>query len=165
MTGSEQSEILRRKFSLTGHHDDLLDEIVEQRYASRSEALRAAIQHHARYISDGGETDIESLGAQIEEIGDEIELLQEKLDDRNSVVHIGGEVANSVEAESQTQTDSEVEDLIAAELSEEGALSINEITDQIDKNVTRVIPAKDSLVEKEIVRTSEADENKYELNT
>ena len=165
MTGSSQREIVRKKFSLTTYHDELLDKIVEQRYASRSEAIRATIQHHAQYLSDGGETDMESVKNDIDEIIDEIRAVGEKIDERDSVVRIAGQVSGEVDSSQQSKEGSEVEKLIAGELNEAGSLSVEEVITRTGQDTIAVIPAINSMKEDKIIRPVENGDDEYELNS
>ena len=165
MTGSTQREIVRKKFSLTTYHDKLLDEIVEQRYASRSEAIRATIQHHAQYLSDGGETDIEAVKNEIDQLRDEIKAVGEEIDERDPVVHIAGQVSDEVNSNQQSNEGSEVEKLIADELNEAGSLPVDEVIRKTGQNAISVIPAIDSMKEREIIRPVESSDDEYELNS
>lgn len=163
MTGTGQTEIVRRKFTLTEHHNDLLNDIVEQRYASRSEALRAAIQHHAQFLSEHEDTDIESLKTEIEQIADQIETMHEKLDERGtSVVRLVEQEED--ESERQSHTDSDIRETIVKELLENGPLSVDELTECTDEDEISAITASGSLEEEGIIRTVGKETEKYELN-
>jgi Arc/MetJ-type ribon-helix-helix transcriptional regulator len=163
MTETGQTEIVRRKFSLTAYHNDLLNDIVEQRYASRSEALRAAIQHHVQILSEHEDTDIESLKTEIEQIADQIEIIHEKLDERGTgVVRVTEQEVDK--SERQSDTDSDIRETIVTELLEQGSLSVDELTECTDEDVISVITASGSLEEEGIIRTVGKETEKYELN-
>jgi Arc/MetJ-type ribon-helix-helix transcriptional regulator len=165
MTEASSRDIVRKRFSLTEYHDELLDAIVEQRYASRSEALRVAIQHHERYITDGGETDIESIQADLERIQDELETIQEKLDEGNpGVVRVAEQNPELEEPTGNSQTNTTTKEKIVKELLNQGPLSTDELAEGIDQDVMSVITAKQSLEEEGIVCPVSEDAEKYELN-
>jgi hypothetical protein len=165
MTESSQRDIVRKKFSLTKYHDGLLDEIVEQRYASRSEAIRATIQHHAQYLSDGGGTDIEVVKNRIDHLEDEIRAVGEKIDERDQVVQVAGQVSDEAGTNQQSNADPEVEKLIAEELNKAGSLPVDKIIKKTGQDVISVIPAIESMKKREIIRSVENGDGEYKLNT
>lgn len=165
MTDTGQRDIVRKKICLTVYHDELLREIVEQRYASRSEAVRAAIQHHAQYLSEGGETNIEAIHTDIEQIAKEIETVREKIEEKNhNVIHVSEQNLDNVENRSQSRTNSRTEMDIVRELSISEKLSINEIEEKIEDNLVLVIPAIKSLENKGVICPVSDNVEKYELN-
>lgn len=165
MTDTSQRDIIRKKFSLTIYHDELLDDIVEQRYASRSEAVRAAIQHHAQYLSEGGETDIDTLQTQLEQIAKEISTVEERIEESNSgAIHVAEQVSSSAENRAQSKIEPETELRIVRELTNSRPLSVDEIAESIEENIISVIPATKSLQEEGIIRPISDSTDKYELN-
>ncbi|CCQ35821.1 uncharacterized protein Nmlp_1622 [Natronomonas moolapensis 8.8.11] len=165
MTKSSTRDTVPKKFSLTDYHDELLEKVVEQRYASRSEAVRAAIQHHARYIDKNGETEIESLDADLKRIADNIQALHEKLDEKNSgVVHIPEQVTGVAEPEEQPVTRTDTEEAIVQELNEESPLTVDELAEKTDEAMPSVIVEVDSLQQEGIIRSADEDSSAYKLN-
>lgn len=165
MTDTSQREVVRKKICLTIYHNELLDEIVDQRYASRSEAVRAAIQHHAQYLSEGGETDMEAIHTDIEQIAKEIETVRKKTEEKNhNVIHISEQNLDSVENRPQSGTNSETETNIVREISISEQLSINEVEERIEDDLVSVIPAIKSLENKGVICPVSDNVEKYELN-
>ncbi|MDB2269512.1 hypothetical protein PM032_00565 [Halorubrum ezzemoulense] len=164
-------DIVRKRFSLTVYHNELLEEIVDQRYASRSEAVRAAIQHHSQYISEGGETDIEAIKANIDRLVDEIGAIDEKLDERNSVVQIADHtpddsgVSDDSNVTEQSKSESVSKELVVKELSEAGPLEVSELVKRTDLDYLSVIPAVESLQEDGVIQLVNHDGDEYEINT
>lgn len=164
MTDDEQ-EVVRKKFSITKYHNDLLNKMVKQRYASRSEALRAAIQHQAQYLNEGGETEIESLQSEVKQILDEVETIQEILDERNkNVLRVAEQNPGRQETKEQSQARTEIQEKIIKELLNQEPLSIDDIAERINEDIMAVITAKRSLEEDGILCPVTEDADKYELN-
>jgi len=159
-----QGDIIRKKICLTEYHNDLLDEIVEKRYASRSEAVRASIQHHAQYLSDNEDTDIDSLQIEIKQIAKEIGTIHEKIENqKSSMVHITEQSSGSAE-NTASDSKSETENEIISELIESGPLSIGEISERIGKDIISVVPATDSLKQEGIISSDSDNTDKYKIN-
>jgi Arc/MetJ-type ribon-helix-helix transcriptional regulator len=162
---NNEGEIVRKKFSITEYHNNLLNKIVKQRYASRSEALRVAIQHQAQYLNEGGETNIESLQSEIKQILEEVETIQENLDERSqNVVRVADQNPGRPEAKEQSQASTGIKEKIVKELLEQGPLSIEALAEGIDEDLMRVITAKESLEDEGILCPVDEDTNKYKLN-
>ncbi|GAB7092549.1 hypothetical protein JCM18237_28200 [Halorubrum luteum] len=163
MTDSNSQNVVRKKFSLTEYHNRLLEELVELRYASRSEGVRAAIQHHYRYVSDGGETKIESVSDDVDQVLREVKYIDEKLDERDSVVHIASQVSEEVEMNQESGSNSKIKKRITEELSKSDSLGVDEIVKKTEQDWLSVIPAIDSMKEEGTIRPVADDA--YELNT
>ncbi|MEZ3162322.1 hypothetical protein ABNG03_10180 [Halorubrum sp. RMP-47] len=165
MTENTRKHSIAKKFTLTAHHDELLDKIVEQRYASRSEAVRAAVQQHAQYLSEGGETDIELLQAELEKVAKEIDTVRQKVEEQNSnTIHVAGQVSDRVEVEEHSRRESEIENKIVKELTEEGPLSASEIAEGIGRDAISVVPVAKSLHEEGIISQVSDSDDKYKLD-
>lgn len=165
MTNSRQDNIMAKKFTLTGYHDDLLEKIVEQRYASRSEAVRASIQHHSQTIADDAETDIESLQLELEKISDQVEDILEKLDEKDSgVIRVTEQTPINASNNKQSTRAPAVKQNITEKLNNQGPLSMEEIADEIGEDILSVIKATDSLEEEGIIHTVGSNSEQYDLN-
>jgi len=161
---TNQSKILRKKICITEYHDNLLNEIVEKRHASRSEAVRAAIQHHAQYLSDSEDTDIDSLQRNIKQIAKEIDTIHKKIEDQKSgVVHIAEQPSGSAETRA-SDSKPEIENKIVSELVKSGPLSVSEISEKIGRDIISVIPATNSLKQERIISPVSENTDKYKIN-
>lgn len=160
--GSDQN-IIRKRFCLTKHHNDLLDEIADKRYASRSEALRAAIQHLSQYLSESENADIESLRDDIKQISEEIDTIQEKIDESNSRVVVADQ-SSAYKNKGESETKSETENEIVKELVKSGSLSADEIAERIGKDIIAVISATQSLQQDGIINSADTNTDKFEAN-
>lgn len=158
-------DIVRKRFSLTVYHNELLEEIVDQRYASRSEAVRAAIQHHSQYISEGGETDIEAIKADIDRLVDDIGAIDEKLDERNSVIQIADQTSGDSGITEQPKSESVSKELVVKELSEAGPLEVSEIVERTDLEYPSAILAVESLQEDGVIQLVDDGGDEYGINT
>jgi predicted transcriptional regulator len=157
-------DIIRTKICLTDHHNDLLDHIAEKQYASRSEAARAAIQHHSRYLSESDNTDIESLQKEIKQLTKEIDQIHKQIEEQNSdVVHIAEKSFGNTENVS-SGIDSETENKIVKELTKSHPLSVNEIVERIGEDVVSVIPKIKSLQQEGIISPVSENTDKYKID-
>lgn len=162
---TDQSDILRKKICITEYHNKLLNEIVEKRHVSRSEAVRAAIQHQAQYLSDSEDTNIESLQTELKQIAKEIGTIHEKIEEQNSsVVRVTEQVPDSTENGAKSEIKPETEKEIVSELVKSGPLSIDEIVERIGEDVISVIPATKSLRQEGIICPVSNNVDKYEIN-
>lgn len=169
-SNSEQSQtadpgdIIRTKICLTNHYNRLLDKIVEKRYASRSEAVRASIQHHSQSLSENENTDIDSLQAEIKQLTKEIETLHEKIEKQNSsVVHVDEQSSGNLE-NSASETYSKTENKIIKQLTKSHPLSIDELVEKIGEDVVSVVPAIKSLQKGGIISPASENTDKYEID-
>jgi len=159
---TDQSDIIRKKICLTEYHNDLLNEIVEKRHVSRSEAVRASIQHRAQYLSD--DTDIESLRTELKQIAKTIDTIREKIDEKNSGVDHVPEQSSSSAENSASETKAETENKIVRELTKSDPLSVDEIAERIEDDIISVIPATKSLQQKEIISSVSENDNKFKID-
>lgn len=127
----DETNVVRPSVTLTPHHNEILDELADERFNSRSEALRAAIQHHHNYISDGGETDIEVLRSKIEDQGEVLEDIQTKIDELNSggVSVVQGTPQQQTSDENQAESGDSAKLEIYRKLGEEGPLTPEQIAE------------------------------------
>ncbi|MFQ3477106.1 hypothetical protein HKK80_12750 [Halonotius sp. F2-221B] len=161
---TDTGDIIRTKICLTDHHNDLLDQIVEKRYASRSEAVRAAIQHHSQYLSENENTDIESLQTEIKHLTQEIETVHEKIEEQNSdVVHIAEQSSDNADSLA-SETNSETENKIVKELTKSHPLSVDDIVERIGGDVVSVVPKIRSLQQEGIISPVSDNTDKYEID-
>jgi Arc/MetJ-type ribon-helix-helix transcriptional regulator len=162
---TKNSQIVRKKFCLTDYHEELLEKVVEQRYANRSEAVRVAIEHHTKKIGEGEETKIDSLQADLEGIADEIQALHEKLDEQNSsVVHVSEQVTGVAEGEEQSEASTNIKELIVQELSEESPLSIDELADRTEKDTLSILSNVNSLQDEGLIRSTDGNTDGYKID-
>jgi len=82
----ESAEMVKPNCTITERQNKLLDKLANKnRYASRSEALRAAIEQHYESLSEEGEDHFERILSQFEQISSKLEKIEEKIvDDHNS---------------------------------------------------------------------------------
>lgn len=164
MTDSSKRDIVRKKFSLTIYHDELLEKIVEQRYASRSEAVRAAIQHHTQYLNEDEETGIESIQTDLEQITELLNTIQERLEGKSSGVVVSEQTPDLAGNEVKSEMNPGVQEVIAKALSEKSPLSVDEIAERTGEDIISVIPSINSLQDDGIIRPVSEDAERYELN-
>jgi Arc/MetJ-type ribon-helix-helix transcriptional regulator len=161
---TDSSGIVRRKISLSAYHDHLLNEITEQRYASRSEAVRAATQHHYRYVTKGGTTEIEQLLTAINEMAAQIDEIQSDIDDiETGPVHIVEETIRELGTDGQSEGEDGVEGDIVEALSDESPLNVEEIAGETERDALQVMRAISSLQDENIIRTVSEDPTTYKL--
>lgn len=161
---TDPDDIIRTKICLTDHHNDLLDHIAETQYASRSEAARAAIQHHSQYLSESESTDIESLQKEIKQLTKEIDEIHNKIEEQNSdVVHIAEQSSGNTENVS-SGIDSETENEIVKELTKSHPLSVDDIAERIGEDIVSVVPKMKSLQQEGIISPVSDNTDKYKID-
>lgn len=75
-------EIIRRKFSLTKRHDDIIDELADKHYGgNRSQCVRSALEDHARTLDGVGEPLLRQIADDVSEVKERFSSLQENLED------------------------------------------------------------------------------------
>lgn len=146
--GSNSTKMIRPNCTIKKRHDELLDELEEARYASRSEALRAAIESHAQSVSNSGETGVEQLIKRVEELGRKIDEIDERIDELQdvpplkndqrrselSVLEQDTDYVGAVDTSSIIQSNTDLENEVYTQLSERGAMSVLDIAEHVDGN-------------------------------
>lgn len=161
---ADQSDIMRTKICLTEYHNHLLNEIVEKQYASRSEAVRAAIQHHSRCLSESESTDIESLQEEVKNLTKEIDTVREKIEEQNpGVVHLAEQSSGNPESVT-SEINSETENKIVKELTKSHPLSVDDLVERVGEDVVSVIPRIKSLRQEGIISPVSENTDKYEID-
>lgn len=161
MTDSGKGEIIKKKFSLTKYHDDLLEELSDQRHASRSAALRAAIERQHRY-----DNEIEQIHQKFRKVTDKLTTIQEQLDNRESVGPVIKEVPQEpAKQENESESNNELESSIAELLINDGPLNKEEVADRMDSRRVEVIVAIENLKDDGMIEQTDEDTDAYEFNT
>ncbi|NHX37282.1 MULTISPECIES: helix-turn-helix domain-containing protein [Halolamina] len=174
---NQSTEMVRPNFTITPRHDNLLDRLAEDRYASRSEALRAAIEHLNKSVSEDGDTVTEQLLSRIEQLTSQVQSLEDRLDDISSMnpgnSQLGGAstgsanpaVQNSVKARDTDVSDA-VRNTVYSALLDKGELPVQELAEVCDESVTDVHQAIQSLVDEGLVTSIDTDDqHRYDINT
>ncbi len=163
---NDQSNSIPLKICLTAHSKSLLEEIVDERYASRSEAIRAAIEHHHRYLSDGGETDLDVLREAIDEVADRIDNTQSELEELNSgVVYPAHGMPSQATDDQESDSTPSVRQPITEELVQDSPLGVEELADRTQQSKTAIRQSITQLKDDSLVERVETDPATYELNT
>lgn len=175
---STNSEMTKPNCTIKRRHDGLLDELAETRHASRSEALRTAIEDYAQSVSNEGDTVVEQLFARVDALSDRVEELNEKLDaldagsmrdttlveSRTSAQPPGTEpVAEAVE-HSSSDDKKGLQDDVYSVLNQQGPLSVSEIAEHISESAVTVHEVLKHLLDREFVTcTEQSDTRKYQI--
>jgi len=138
---TDGTDFVRPSLTLRKRHDNLLDELHEARYGSRSEATRAAIESHSKSVLSDGETGIEQISRQVNQFGVELGKLSDQIDEMQEQLSAGntadppsqlgddtGPTQNMPTVESiETQGSAELQHAIYTLLSEHGEMSVPKI--------------------------------------
>jgi Arc/MetJ-type ribon-helix-helix transcriptional regulator len=130
----------------------MLDRLSDVRYASRSEAVRAAIEELHTSVMDDGRSDIEHLAkrigdleASVSELCEQIQQSQESASSEDSVAQSSrstGGPASVQQAPTVNTTDSrgsaDAQNEIYALLSDNGAMNVKEIAEELDEDQLRI---------------------------
>jgi hypothetical protein len=162
---AEDTEITRRKFTLSPSLDAQLIRLADEHYqGNKSLFLRSAINDHERTLEDKDEFVIKELQKEVEEIAREIEELKELVED--------------ISVESSPQTITEVQesaDSNSAEIkrsvqsclleTDEDPLTLEEITINLEAGPLEVQTAVDDLLNKEFIESDIVNgKTRYQIN-
>ena len=176
---AEKSVIVRPSLSFRKRHNNLLDELHAARYASRSEAARAAIESHAKSVLDDGETGVELISKQIKQLEVQVNELTDQIDEIqqqssvNNTTDSSSQLGNDTDSNknnpavesTETQGSEELQDAIYALLSEYGEMSVQEIAEQVNEDSFTVRTNIEQLVENYgfVTCAKQADALRYKI--
>lgn len=175
---SNGKEMVRPSLSLRQRHDQLLDDLKDARYASRSEAARAGIELLSESVMESGEINVDhlndqviSLISQIEELTDQIdEIHQELVGDSNKdgpPQQESGQQSDQVNSAVSITNSQHTEKLaneVYALLSERGVMSISKLAKETSCDNIEVHEAVSRLIDSEfIARTEHKNPTKYQV--
>lgn len=175
---SDGSDFVRPSLTIRERHDELLDELHEARYGSRSEAVRAAIESLAKSVMGDGETGIEQLSKQVGQLEAQMSELADQIDEAQDQFSAGranpsSQSRNNSGADSDTPTVETTESQGSAELqgeiytllSEQSSMTVTEIADHVDKDPLKVHESITQLVENHefVIQTTQSDTPQYKI--
>lgn len=160
-----KSELKKPNCTITERHDELLDKIADARYASRSEALRVAIEDLAQTVDDEKNSIFEELIGRIDKLGDQVSEVNEKLEELESLAENPSQqkgnsmskqddIDNSISNSKGAGLDNDVYVLLSAE----GTSAASEISNQLDQPVLDVRESLDRLVDRGFVAQTEDED-------
>ncbi|WP_336328333.1 helix-turn-helix domain-containing protein [Halovenus sp. HT40] len=177
--GSASSpEMTKPNCTIKHRHDEQLDQLAEERYASRSEALRAAIEELSVSISGEGRNIYDEILALLEKMDDRIKTLEEDLKDvKSESAHpqlspamaqlpVGDgqfEAQDAEPASSQTPSDTALQNEVYDTLSKEGQMTVSEITERIESEPLPVRGALDSLIDRGFITEKDGEPLQYSI--
>lgn len=157
-----ESDFVRPSITLKKRHNDLLDELYEARYGSRSEATRAAIESLAKSVlDDDGETGIEHISKQVKQLVVQMNDLVDQIDEIQNQLPAGNTADPSSQlsdatgtgqdeltvASTETEGSADLQHAIYDILSEHGQMSVPEIAEYIDEDPFNIHEGVEQLVE------------------
>lgn len=168
----DKVEFTKPNCTITSEHDKMLDEIAEKRFASRSEALRVAIQQlHNQTVDDENISVDERLISKVDEISEKVDDLCKEIDELHEQgVHrypspdarTRVEVGELEKVESENDQSKNIEKDVYRLLSKEGPLSSPEIADRLGVGYLDVRETLESLAERGIIAcVNEDGTNRY----
>jgi predicted nucleic acid-binding Zn-ribbon protein len=176
---TDDINFVRPSLTIRKRHDELLDELCAARYGSRSEATRAAIESLAKSVLSDGETGIEQISRQVNqlevelgELSNQIDEIQEQLSAGNTAdppSQLGddtGSTQNIPAVESiEAQGSMKLQHAIYALLSEREEMSVPAIAEHLDEDPLSVHENIAQLVENRsfVTCTEQSDEPQYKI--
>jgi predicted transcriptional regulator len=173
------SDFVRPGLTLGKRQDALLDELRATRYASRSEAARAAIESLAKDVLSDGKTGIERISKQLKQLEVQMNELADRIDEIQKQLRVdnttgsppqqghdsGSNSGGPTVGFTETQGSAELQHAVYAILSEHGEMSIPEIAERVDGDPFDVHDNIEQLVENHgfVMCTEQSDAPRYKI--
>ena len=165
----KRKKMVKPNSTITTRQKRLLDEMAESRFASRSEALRTAIEglHHS--LENNGDEPLETLITKVGSIASTLETVSEQIEELPSTIltnsiqqtelqNNGQSIASAASTTDQGNENDEVDDQVYVAVSDLGRAHEQEIADQCGLSRLRVHGSLLRLVEQGMVSTSEVED-------
>lgn len=171
----QSQEMVKPNCTITGRHDAVLSRLAERRYASRSEALRAAIDYLENSISTEGESTTERLISEIVQLQSQVESLEEHLDDiqesqpgsqltvARENLDTPSEVADAVNSASSNSIE-DVRNKLYSTLSNCGPMTVSELSTESNLEEVSVHQGVESLVADGMITSTDEENPRFRIN-
>lgn len=164
--GDAGPEIVRRKFTLSREHDELLQDLAETNYQGNcSQCIRAAIKDHERSLDGSDEFEFRQLRSAVEQlesrVDDLTEEIQSRLHQQSAPQHAPSEnTANN--SEDNTSVQRRVQRCLLQ--SGEDALSLEELVGRVEAEPTSIQTAVKVLLEEDFIeKQPNSDSDLYRI--
>jgi Arc/MetJ-type ribon-helix-helix transcriptional regulator len=151
-TQSGSGEFVRRRFSMKQRQDQMLDELSDDRFASRSEALRVAVEDLHETLRGDSKQPLQALEERIGDLATKLEEISDQLDEQQSP-----KTRESPEPLTETIPVDQLNDEVYKAVSELGFSTKSDIAAESGLSELRVHETLLRLTEKELVSSLEND--------
>lgn len=151
-TQSGSSEFVRRRFSMKQRQDQMLDELSDDRFASRSEALRVAVEDLHETLREDSKQPLQALEERIGDLATKLEEISDQLDEQQSPT-----TRESPEPSTEATPVDQLNDQVYKTVSEIGFSTKSDIAAKSGLSELEVHETLLRLSEKELVSSLEND--------
>lgn len=151
--------------TITVRQDRLLDQLSEKRYASRSEALRTAIEDLHRSLENDGEEPIQQLRTDVKKALDSLDEIAQQIEDLHpgaanspSQPNAGRRPPQSTSEDQQTGNDDQVDEQVYVAVSKLELAPESAIADECEFSQLRVHESLLRLVDRGLVSSLDDDQ-------
>lgn len=176
MTDSElgSPEMTKPNCTITVQQKETLRELAEQRYATQSAALRAAITKLAASIDDS-ETATEQIITELQEVKVSLGSVEDQLEEQaphqpvnhrhpnQTSNHLTADTADTFSSGENDAINGVAEDVYSVLIDSE-SLRVDEVAAEIDEKQMVAHRAIEALIEKGIVTAVESDGSRFKIN-
>lgn len=159
------SRMVRMRFTLLPAHAELLDELADTRYESRSEAVRAALNRLADTLDDDGESEFELVLDAIDSLSEDVCAVKDSLNEIEAAGKaraLAGRATHAQNVPEQAESTQAVTAVFKV-LNEFGECSLDKIAELSDHDLLTIRRAVDQLRDEGHVDELE-DTGKFRIN-
>lgn len=161
--GDQQSEFIRRKFTITESLDSVLEKIAAEHYQGNvSLCLRAAIESHQQTLRGEGAFAAQQVSHRLDNIAEQQQTLNSALDELSSSLPGRTPGGDSMVVSGVELADAEAT-VYRAFLNQNRAIHIDDLVEGLDLDLEELHRALTRLVDLGLVTRSDSGQHRYRL--